>query len=960
MIQKLLASVVLLVFATFMLNAQNTISGTVTDAETGEPLIGTNILLSGTATGTTTDLDGKFSISNDAPFPWTLDVSYTGYASQEIEVTSASSTIAIQLQPGAVIGQEVVISASRRREKVQEAPASITVLSARKLEASPNDNPVRNLINAPGVTIQQQSAARINIQLRGDGGLFGSASFPILDYRSLVGPGLGTFDNLNSPLNNIDIERIEVVRGPGSALYGPGVTSGVVHFISKSPIDKPGSTIQLIGGELSTFGVAARHATKVSDKFGFKINAVYKRGNEFTLDPDDERDAQQIALFQPTVSEPAVTNGVVDATKAGRQLLDQNDLDPDGDGNFMQDFWNQTVLTAAFEFRPQDDLSVNIAGGFNNASAVFYNSQGEGLSQATETWAQARMQKGGFFAQAFYLRNNGGTDKKPTFLYQTGNITTINREQLEAQLQYNFDLPNFLNSNWTAGFDYRSSIADTRNFVYGRNEEDDDFGIAGLYLQTKLELDKKLDLVLAARGDRFNFTNENAFSPRAVLVYKPSTTHTMRFGYNQAWGAPSQLQVNIDFPVSSPVPGAFDIWLLGNKEAQTFAANPEIKWNGLLPFPNVPVGTPGMPLGFVQGAVTAAAGADILGAVAQGLIAQNAAFEALIPGINAFLTNPANFADGTTGTLLGINLFNQQPLGTSSAPAAALRKETTWEFGYKGLIANKLAVSLDIYNREIDGATLFTAISPSYGLLGLDQMGTDLGAGVAAKLTPFLIEQLKPLEPGLPASAEVIAAQIAAAYAAGYTAGGNAFADGIAPLANGFILGAVETQQLPDNGVTHVAAGYRTFEEYSYTGVDFGLEYYVDADLSFFGNYSYISENIFNPVIRGTDGDTEMTSISAPKNKFRLGANYAPELGFRANLAFQHDDTYTVFLGQFSGETDVRNLVDLGIGYKFDNGLSIDLSAQNLFNTEYRYFPGFPKIGRRTLATLTYTFGQDK
>lgn len=955
MIQKLLASVVLIICATLTLQAQNTVSGTVTDAETGEPLIGTNILLSGTATGTTTDVNGQFSITNNAPFPWTLDVSYTGYASQEIEVASASSTIAIQLQPGAIIGQEVVISASRRREKVQEAPASITVLSARKLEASPNDNPVRNLINAPGVTIQQQSAARINIQLRGDGGLFGSASFPILDYRSLVGPGLGTFDNLNSPLNNIDIERIEVVRGPGSALYGPGVTSGVVHFISKSPIDKPGSTIQLIGGELSTFGVAARHATKVSDKFGFKINAVYKRGDEFTLDPNNARDAQQIALFQPTVSEPVVTNGVVDATKPGRVLLNESDLDPDGDGNFMQDFWNQTVLTAAFEFRPQDDLSVNIAGGFNNASAVFYNSQGEGLSQATETWAQARMQKGGFFAQAFYLRNNGGSDAKPTFLYQTGNITTIDREQIEAQLQYNFDMPNFLNSNWTAGFDYRSSIADTKNFVYGRNEDDDDFGIAGIYLQTKLELAKQLDLVLAARGDRFNFTDENAFSPRAVLVYKPSSTHTMRFGYNQAWGAPSQLQVNIDFPVSSPVPGAFDIWLLGNKNAQTFAANPEIKWNGLLPFPNVPVGTPGMPLAFVQGAVNGA----VLPAVEAGLLAANPALAPFMPAINAFLSDPANFASGTSGTLLGINLFNQQPLGTSNAPAAALRKETTWEFGYKGLIANKLAVSLDIYNREIDGATLFTAISPSYGLLGLDQMGTDLAAGVTANLTPFLVQTLVGAGFDQP-TAEATAAAISGAYAAGYTAGGNGFADNIAPLANGFILGAVETQELPDNGVTHVAAGYRTFEEYSYTGVDFGLEYYVDADLSFFGNYSYISENIFNPVIRGTDGATEMTSISAPKNKFRLGANYAPELGFRANLAFQHDDTYTVFLGQFSGETDPRDLVDLGIGWKFDNGLSIDVSAQNLFNTKYRYFPGFPQIGRRTLATLTYTFGEGK
>ena len=89
---------------------------------------------------------------------------------------------------GATIGNEVVVSASRRAEKVQDAPASITVISARKLAASPNGNPVRNLVNAPGVTIQQQSAARINVQLRGDGGIFGSASFPILDYRSLSGP----------------------------------------------------------------------------------------------------------------------------------------------------------------------------------------------------------------------------------------------------------------------------------------------------------------------------------------------------------------------------------------------------------------------------------------------------------------------------------------------------------------------------------------------------------------------------------------------------------------------------------------------------------------------------------------------------------------------------------------------------------------------------------------------------
>ena len=344
--------------------------------------------------------------------------------------------------------------------------------------------------------------------------------------------------------------------------------------------------------------------------------------------------------------------------------------------------------------------------------------------------------------------------------------------------------------------------------VYGRNEDDDDFSIAGIYLQGKFALADKLDLVLAGRADRFNFLDETAFSPRAVVVYKPSPKHTFRFGYNRAVSSPSQLQINIDFPVSSPVPGAYDIWLVGNKNEQTFAANPEIKFNGVLPFPNIPVNTPGLPLGFVQGAVTQAAGADILAGVAQQLTMANPAFAALIPGINAFLTDPANFATGTTGTLAGINLFNQLPLGLSNAPAASLREEDTWEFGYKGLIGNKLGVSLDVYNRKIDGATLFTAISPSYGLIGVENIGADLGAAVAEQLTPFLIEQLTPLAPALPAPVEVIAAQIAAGYEAGYTQGGNGFAQGIAPLANGFILGTVETDNVPDNGVTHVAAGY--------------------------------------------------------------------------------------------------------------------------------------------------------
>ena len=98
-------------------------------------------------------------------------------------------------------------------------------------------------------------------------------------------------------------------------------------------------------------------------------------------------------------------------------------------------------------------------------------------------------------------------------------------------------------------------------------------------------------------------------------------------------------------------------------------------------------------------------------------------------------------------------------------------------------------------------------------------------------------------------------------------------------------------------------------------------------------------------------------ALSIPKNKFRLGANYGPELGWRANLSYQYDESFDSFSGLFSGKTDEKNVVDLGIGYKFDFGLTINLSGQNIFNNEYRAFPGMPKIGRRTMATLTYDFG---
>lgn len=275
---KVTCCIVGLVLSTHLIS-QNTVSGIIS-SESGEPLIGANVLVKGTTDGSTSEFDGSYELTTTESFPLTLVFSFTGYNTTEMQINSSLTNVNVQLDEGILLGQDVVVSASRKREKIQEAPASVSVLTARTLESSPQVDPTRNLMNLAGIHVQQQSAHRINIQMRGDGGVFGSASFPIKDYRSLIGPGIGTFQTELAGVSNIDLEIIEVVRGAGSALYGPGVTAGVVHYITKSPIDFPGTSVQVYGGEMNTFGAALRQAGTNSNKtFGYKLNVQYNRGD---------------------------------------------------------------------------------------------------------------------------------------------------------------------------------------------------------------------------------------------------------------------------------------------------------------------------------------------------------------------------------------------------------------------------------------------------------------------------------------------------------------------------------------------------------------------------------------------------------------------------------------------------------------------------------------------------------
>lgn len=1015
--------------------AQNTVNGSVTD-ENNDPIPGVNIVIQGTNQGVVSDFDGNYTIKTSQALPFNIVVSSVGFASQTVEVTSADQEVNVSLTSGTKL-DEIVVSASRRPETVQDSPASVTIINSADIQNSAYvQDPAAQLVNVPGVQIQQQSANSINIEMRAGAGVFGTSTFVMLDYRFLVTPSAGLFLTYQSGLSNLDLEQIEVVRGPAGALYGPNVTSGVVHFISKSAITHPGTSAEFFGGSQSTTGGTIRHAFSNSSKtFGWKINAKYTQGDEFKLDPIE--DAKYISSLSTTVNQPVVgPGGYIDATQAGTQLLGPADMDPDGDGNPLLNDYSNYAVNAHMEFRPSDKTTGYLSAGLASGNGLFFNAQGSGVTQGTDYWVQARLTSGRWFMNAYYNYNDGGDEKNPTFLYGTGFRQVAKRTALETQVQYNFEIPS-LNSDFIAGFDYRDNGSDSESTLYGREDPNDDFIIGGVYLQGKTDLSDKLSMTYTGRYDKINFIDKGKFAPRFALVFKPDERNSFRASYSIATFGPAALNTYIDFPVNTLVPGVFDVWLNGQIRPVTFgpAAQQQFELAGL--GLSLPIATPGLPNGVITGAVGGASAAGAVAALGVANPALGYDGSSLLPfaGVLESYLNTYNASAATlpgfNGVFAGFNPLNGQPMSEGTdAPSARIGTVETWEVGYKGLIKDKWAVGLDVYSYSRKGFTQFTALAPAFSLKGLDAAayGAQVGASVAAGVTPGVtaivnggiaqaatagyqaaatqlagagvtfeglsangldvataaaisaaIGQTVAPMPNLATAIAVNQASAGpaliaqavgglAAFAGGaYSQGITAPTVGLAAIGGGALqpdgtynfaaLGAVESDRVPVDNMTHISSGYRAYAdaERSHFGADLSVDYYASQNLTLWGNASWLSQTEWIPGTYGDDGLLFTSYLNAPAWKYRLGAKLTGANGFRSSIAFQHDDSFFSDQGLFGGDVQEKNLVDFSIGRKFGK-IQLDLTATNLFDQKYRAFPSMPIIRRRVLLKAGFSF----
>ena len=952
---RVLYILVFVLWSTCSVAAQNLggLTGKV-ETEDGETLFGANIIAKGPAIegtrGAITNEQGIYRIDQLPPGIYEITISYIGYetiVATGVEIRAGESiTRDFKLTAVALIGQQVVVSASRKREKALDAPASISIVDAseiRNREVLTMSEYVKTL---PGVDYAQTGISQGSMVVRGFNSVFSGTLLTLVDNRIARIPSLrlNAYDMI--PLTSDDIERIEVVLGPGSALYGPNSANGVMHIITRSPFGSEGNTISISGGQRSVRKISLRHASSLNNKIGIKISGGYFATHDWEYVDSLEVEARG---FNPRDYSTENTNG-----------------------EFRLDF------------RPTDDLTLIGSVGYSKMSGLQQTDLGAGQAKDwTYSFYQGRLLYRGWFAQVFYNTSNAGD----TELITAGDPIVDNSHLIVLQLQHNASLGE--KQHFAYGADVLRTRPVTGGTIHGMHEDNDDIDEYGTYLQSETNLSDQIDLILAGRIDKHSLIEDPFFSPRAALVIKPSSENTLRLTYNRAFSTPATPSLFVDRV------GVPDIFELGTNFSPVLGFSPVIDLRA-----QGTAGTGftfrrddnGLPMFRTPFAPIAGLSKDHYFSLhdpqATNLM-WRAAREAIMDGLLAQLEP---LATGLLGDVLGLTpdqaaamvsqLVDTFPkaipehLPGLKNNVATLNAETqdfdpisdlanavtdikklgsttteTFEVGYKGIVKNKLILAADAYQTRIKNF-----VSP----LRIETPSVFLAPGpLNEALTNALTEDLKdPANAGLALAIGLLDQLNEPEF--GLVGNGNG--TGIDELTQLFAantalipFGTIAPEQAADPNAVIVAP--RNFGRITLYGADLSFAYYPNEIWTFTGNYSYVSKDLFPNL--DNIGDI---ALNAPKHKFNIGVDcQLPNTPLTIGGKFRYRAGFPMQSGIYVGDVDAHTVLDLNLTYQLPLSndrftTSLNLNASNLLNQEYRSYVGAPFIGRLITSSLQVRF----
>lgn len=310
-IKQTLIPVAAALFLPFFAVAQtetHTIRGTVREQTSSEPLPGVSVSIKETNAFTASDTSGNFSISVRKKPPFTLIVNSIGFLTQEIPITDIpQKNLDIQLLDDNRLS-EIVITSRRRKETAQDVPIPISVVGGQLVQDAGAFNVNRLKEIVPTVQLYSSNPRNTTLNIRGLGSTFGLTN-------DGIDPGVGFYVDgvyyarpAATTLDFIDIEQIEVLRGPQGTLFGKNTTAGAFNITTRAPEFKPGATFEasygnygFVQAKASVTGPLGRHfAGRISFSGTQRDGVLYNVRTQKPLNDLNNLGLRAQLLFAPS------------------------------------------------------------------------------------------------------------------------------------------------------------------------------------------------------------------------------------------------------------------------------------------------------------------------------------------------------------------------------------------------------------------------------------------------------------------------------------------------------------------------------------------------------------------------------------------------------------------------------------------------------------------------------------
>jgi iron complex outermembrane receptor protein len=401
--------------------------------------------------------------------------------------------------------QTLVVTASRRAQEIALAPAAMTVIPGADIAVAPADDYGDLLRNVPGLNVAQTSVRDINLTGRGATSTLANTQLVLLDGRSVYLDFFGfvMWDLL--PVQASEIERIEVVRGPGSAVWGANAMAGVVNVIGRRPKDMAGTTV-LVGTPYASIVHAAADGA-----FGYKVSAGY---------------FEQPAYDRPTGTIPGSNP-------------------PQTYPTYENEGTEQARVNVELDWQTGEDSNVSVAAGYAETGGILHSGigpfdieEGSNLSYVKTDWNRGSWHVG---ASATLLDGDA--------------VNLLTRGADGALLPLSF-----VSDAYTLDFGNSSAIGERHVLTYGGSLRTTkfDLGIApaaddrdevGAFLEDEILLTERVRWVVGARYDDIDPLEDAVVTPRTSLIFTPSRAHTFRVSYNEAFRTPSAINGYLDVTI---------------------------------------------------------------------------------------------------------------------------------------------------------------------------------------------------------------------------------------------------------------------------------------------------------------------------------------------------------------------------------------------------------------------------